>query len=117
MFGIASNKPLVLVGGPPCQGFSSHKKKDKRKDNRNSLVARNVELGIESGSDVIILANVSDLFANKHWELYSEAEAMLEEDGDIITSSVLSLAEYGVPQERFRAVVVASKKKTNSAAQ
>jgi DNA (cytosine-5)-methyltransferase 1 len=111
MFGIASNRPLVLVGGPPCQGFSSHKKKDKRKDNRNSLVVRYVELGIESGSDVIIIENVPDLFANKHWGHYGKAKAMLEENGYIITSFVLSMAEYGVPQERFRAVVAASKKK------
>lgn len=109
MFGINSDEPLVLIGGPPCQGFSSHKKKDKRRDSRNSLVIRYVELGVETGADVIVIENVPDLFASKHWEHYGEAKQFLEQSGYTVSSTVLSMAEFGVPQERFRAVVIASK--------
>ena len=109
IFGIDENIPLVFLGGPPCQGFSSHKKKDKRKDGRNSLVVRYVELAINCGADIIVMENVPDLFARKHWEHYQNAKNLLEKNGYLIASGILSMAEFGVPQERFRAVVIASK--------
>lgn len=108
-FSIVKDKPLVFIGGPPCQGFSSHRKKDKRKDERNSLVVRYVELGIECDADVIVIENVPDLFSKKHWKHYDEAQKILKKKGYSISSAIVNMAEYGVPQERFRAVVVASK--------
>ncbi|MCX2758206.1 DNA cytosine methyltransferase [Vibrio sp. Sgm 22] len=110
-FNIQSNMPLVFVGGPPCQGFSSHKKKDKRLDDRNSLVARYVELAIQCNADAIVIENVPDLFAKKHWPHYKAAKELLDSHGYNTLSTIVNMAEYGVPQERFRAVVVASKDK------
>ncbi len=109
VFKMKKEQPLVLVGGPPCQGFSSHKKKDKRIDGRNSLVVKYAEIGVDCGADVIVMENVPDLFANKHWEHYSAAKSILQQHGYSISSGVISMAEFGVPQDRFRAVVIAAK--------
>ncbi len=108
-YSVDKDKTLIFIGGPPCQGFSSHRKKDKRKDERNSLVVRYVELGVECNADVIVIENVPDLFSKKHWKHYQEARNTLEENGYSISSAIVNMAEYGVPQERFRAVVIASK--------
>src|SRR5205823_2628358 len=35
---INSDAPLILIGCAPCQGFSSHRKKDPREDDRNTLL-------------------------------------------------------------------------------
>jgi DNA (cytosine-5)-methyltransferase 1 len=100
---------LVVIGGPPCQGFSSHRKKDSRKDGRNSLVMKYAELGSDLGADVIIIENVPDLFAKKHWKHYSSTTKYLKSKGYSISSGIVNMAEFGVPQERFRAVIVATK--------
>ena len=34
----AAGTPTILIGCAPCQGFSSHRKKDDRQDDRNSLL-------------------------------------------------------------------------------
>ena len=67
------------------------------------------EHGIQCEADVIILENVPDLFANKHWAHYNAAKTLLEQSGYSISSALLGMADFGVPQERFRAVVIASR--------
>lgn len=102
--------PLIVIGCAPCQGFSSHRKKDPRKDERNSLVGRFGEIAVELGAELIIMENVPDLLAKKHWNHYKYFASVLEENGYNISAKIINMAEFGVPQARFRAVVVASKK-------
>lgn len=102
--------PLIVIGCAPCQGFSSHRKKDKRKDERNSLVGRFAEIAVELEADFIVMENVPDLIAKKHWHHYNAFKNVLEEKGYNITAQIVNMAEYGVPQARFRTVVLASKK-------
>lgn len=101
--------PLIVIGCAPCQGFSSHRKKDPRKDSRNSLVGRFAEIAVGLEADFIIMENVPDLLAKKHWHHFNAFKSVLEVAGYQVTSSIVNMAEYGVPQERHRAVVVASK--------
>lgn len=108
-FSINDKQPLIIIGGPPCQGFSSHKKKDKRIDGRNSLVAKYAELCCNLNAEIIIIENVPDLFTEKHWHHYESAKNILLSNGYNINASIVNMAEFGVPQERFRAVVIASK--------
>jgi DNA (cytosine-5)-methyltransferase 1 len=108
-YNLDKSSPILFIGGPPCQGFSSHKKKDKRKDARNSLVLKYCEIGINVNADVILMENVPDLFAKKHWKHYSQALMLLEESNYNVVSGIVNMAEFGVPQERFRAIVIAMK--------
>ncbi|SFK75881.1 DNA (cytosine-5)-methyltransferase 1 [Paenibacillus sp. 1_12] len=103
------NNPLIVIGCAPCQGFSSHRKKDPRKDSRNSLVGRFAEIAVGLKADFIIMENVPDLLAKKHWHHFNAFKNILEAEGYNVTSSIVNMAEYGVPQERHRAVVLASK--------
>ena len=101
--------PLIVIGCAPCQGFSSHRKKDPRKDSRNSLVAKFANIAVSLDAEIIIMENVPDLLSAKHWHHYEAFKNVIEDGGYKITSQIINAAEYGVPQERFRAVVLATK--------
>jgi DNA (cytosine-5)-methyltransferase 1 len=103
--------PTVVVGGPPCQGFSAHRKKDgmRTRDSRNQLVTVFAELALRLDPDLIVLENVPEIFARKHWRQYQEFRGMLEGAGYHVRAQIHNLAGFGVPQERFRALVIASR--------
>jgi len=105
-------KPLVVIGCAPCQGFSSHRKKDPRKDPRNSFVGKFAEIAVALNAEMVIMENVPDLLAKKHWYHYEAFHKTLENVGYHIKAKILNMAEFGVPQERFRAVVLASRRFT-----
>lgn len=101
------DNPLVLIGCAPCQGFSSHRKKDPRKDERNSLIEHFGSVAAKIQPDVVVMENVPDIFAKKHWKHYSVMRDMLKEAGYVVRARIYNLAEFGVPQERFRATILA----------
>lgn len=101
---------LILIGCAPCQGFSSHRKKDRRgPDYRNTLVGRFAEIAIEMKPKLIIMENVPDLLAKKHWHHYQAFKDTVEAAGYNITVKILNMADYGTPQARFRTVLLASR--------
>lgn len=104
-----TSNDLIVIGCAPCQGFSSHRKKDPRKDSRNTLVGRFAEIAVALEPKLIVMENVPDLLAKKHWHHYEAFKKTVEEAGYIITVKVLNMADYGTPQARFRTVLLASK--------
>jgi DNA (cytosine-5)-methyltransferase 1 len=102
------NRPLVVVGGPPCQGFSSHRK-GAVDDTRNSLVVRFAEAAASLSPDLIALENVPELLTDRHWPVLEAAVGHLSAAGYTVSISIHNTAEYGVPQERFRALVLATR--------
>ncbi len=101
--------PLIVIGCAPCQGFSSHRKKDKRKDDRNSLVGKFAEIAVGLNADFIIMENVPDLLAMKHKHHFDAFKSILDAAGYNLTVKIVNMAEHGVPQARFRTLVLASK--------
>jgi len=108
-WGYKPELPLVLIGCAPCQGFSSHRKKDPRKDERNNLIACFAKIAVTLQPDVVLMENVPELLHAKHWKHYSEFRRILAGAGYKVRAQIHNAAEYGVPQERFRALVIASK--------
>lgn len=99
--------PLVVVGGPPCQGFSAHRKKDIRSDERNSLVNVFFDAAVSFSADFIIMENVPEVFDDRYWPNVRKAIAKTEEAGYRVRAQVHDLSNFGVPQSRFRAIIVA----------
>jgi DNA (cytosine-5)-methyltransferase 1 len=96
----------IVVGGPPCQGFSNLGKRDPL-DGRNQLwreYARTVE---KIQPHYFLIENVAAFFRSPQWELLQSAT---EEDGPLsnyeLQSYTLNAAEFGVPQLRKRAFVI-----------
>jgi DNA (cytosine-5)-methyltransferase 1 len=104
-----ADRPFLLAGGPPCQGFSSHVKTKGDIHGRNQLFGLFGELAIELDPDVILIENVADLVSARSWELFVALRARLQDAGYLVRARILNMAQLGVPQERFRTVVLARK--------
>lgn len=104
-------KPLILIGCPPCQGFTSHRKKSwNKQDDRNDLVRVFAKLAIMLQPVCVIIENVPEMLSNKYWEYYTSARNILEAEGYTVHQSIHNAATFGVPQERFRTIAIAMKK-------
>lgn len=104
------NNELILIGCAPCQGFSAHRKKDRRgTDSRNTLVGRFAEIAVQLEPKIIIMENVPDLLGKKHWHHYKAFKDTVEGAGYHIAVKILGMADYGAPQARFRTVLLASR--------
>lgn len=99
--------PAVLVGCAPCQGFSSHVKMKGDRHARNPLLEALGVLTTALEPNAVFIENVPDLFAERHWRSYELLKGTLEAAGYRVRARIVNLAELGVPQERFRAVVLA----------
>lgn len=102
--------PLVLIGGPPCQGFSAHRKKNgQERDDRNRLVVAYAQIVERLQPDFVVMENVPELLAQKHWRNFAVLRETLMRSGYHIRAQIHNLAGFAVPQERFRALVLAAK--------
>lgn len=110
--GVRRDRPLVVIGGPPCQGFSAHRKKSRDpEDGRNELIESFTALVLALNPDFIAFENVPEVTAKKYWARF---EAMCEtfvSHGYMVNFEIHNLAEFSVPQERFRALMLAGRRK------
>lgn len=104
-----SSSPLTLFGGPPCQGFSSHVKMKGDRHDRNSLVPVFTRLAVALMPDVIVMENVPDLVSNRWWPVFLELRDTLRSAGYQVRTRIVNFAQLGVPQERFRLVLLGSR--------
>ncbi len=96
---IAPGELDILVGGPPCQGFSKNVPRKNRflEDPKNLLVKSFLDYCETLQPKMILMENVAEM-KNGFEEIYSqEVISRLEEAGYIVSSAVLNSADYGVP--------------------
>lgn len=111
-FGIKEKrkKPLVIIGCAPCQGFSAHQKRyGKTHDERNTLIGAFAEVVVSFNPDYIVMENVPEILGEKYFQHYQEAKEIFESKDYKISQAIFNSAGFGVPQARYRAVIVASK--------
>lgn len=106
----------VLLGGPPCQGFSVNSHARNGSDPRNFLFKHYVRVLKGLAPKIFILENVPGMFSLEGGrffdELLSEVGALnsLEYGGYETRFKILNAAHYGVPQERFRLVLIGTRR-------
>lgn len=105
-------RPLVFVGCPPCQGFSAHRKKDRREDPRNDLSIAFAKLCERIRPDVVVIENVPEMLNSHRSGYFEEAERIFESAGYSMSKSIVDMSLYGVPQRRLRSVVLGSLSKS-----
>lgn len=95
----------VVIGGPPCQGFSLLNKK-REGDARKQLWRPFLEIVKKANASVFVMENVPQLLGSlEHGEIIGAAEAL----GYKVWGDILTAADYGVPQTRKRAFIVGCK--------
>jgi DNA (cytosine-5)-methyltransferase 1 len=98
----------LLAGCPPCQGFSSVRRLNKKqnvRDKRNNLVLEYFRMVKELKPLTIMMENVPGL---KDYYLFKEIVKELECLGYHPKVEIVNVKEYGVPQSRRRLVMVGS---------
>lgn len=103
-------RPLVMIGCAPCQGFSSHRNDSGAADPRNSLFVDFAKIAAKLRPAAVVVENVPELLTDRYWPFVQQARQILEKAGYFVHLSVHNMAEYGVPQERFRALMLAMPK-------
>ncbi len=100
----AGEIPLV-VGGPPCQGFSSAGAKDWT-DPRNSLLKKYVDLVVALRPVWFVMENVEGLLTSNDGFFITEAIAQFLRAGYWVKAKKIYMEKYGLPQRRKRVIVV-----------
>lgn len=104
------SRPLVLIGCAPCQGFSSHRNQEGTSDPRNSLFADFVKIALKLQPEAVVIENVPEILTDRYWPLVAHARRLLEGAGYYVHLGVHNMAEFGVPQERFRTLMLAMRR-------
>lgn len=119
----------VLVGGPPCQGFSQLRRGEEREggnivkfrgydrlahDPRNDLVLRFLEVAEVLRPRFIVIENVPQFlrhgFNGSAGGLVDAIHDLLQQDmGYRVAVAILNAADFGIPQARQRAFILASR--------
>jgi len=100
-FGTTADAIDVLVGGPPCQGFSTVGKRNKE-DPRNSLWRHYLELVAQIRPAYVVIENVEGLAVMEKGGICEGIRASFAEIGYRMKWKLLRSADYGVPQLRKR---------------
>ena len=95
----------ILMGGPPCQGFSIIGGRDIS-DPRNGLFHDFIRIAKALQPKAIIIENVPGLATLHNGEILSKIGSILDECGYNTGCAELLAAQYGVPQMRWRLVVI-----------
>lgn len=99
----------VLIGGPPCQGFSTIGKRissdpEKRNafDPRNTLFREYIRILNYLKPKFFVMENVQGLLTRDKGRIFEEVKKKFEDTGYEFNCVILNAADYGVPQIRNR---------------
>ena len=106
VFGEYVNKIDVVIGGPPCQGFSQKGKRKTINDERNFLFKHYVEVVKFVKPKYFVMENVPNLLTAEKGFFLNEIKGLFKGYGYSIRYGVLNAADYGVPQNRRRAIII-----------
>lgn len=101
----------VIIGGPPCQGFSQKGKRLNLDDPRNYLFKQYVRLVQEFKPKYFVLENVPNIVTTSNGFFKNQIVKAFKDLGYDVTYGVLSAADFGVPQDRHRAVFLGQRGK------
>jgi len=106
---IGSSEVHLVVGGPPCQGFSVAGKRDPN-DPRNRLFREFVRIVSEIRPWYVVMENVPGILTIQKGAVKQAICEAFEEIGyPHVSVAVLESAAYGIPQIRPRAIFIANR--------
>lgn len=101
--------PLVVFGGPPCQGFSTSNQRTRNSQNQNNWLFKEfLRVVKEQNPDWVVFENVKGIIETEGGMFVENIASQFDELGYTVEFSILNAADYGVPQKRNRFFLVAS---------
>ena len=99
----------VLVGGPPCQGFSVNAPERFLNDPRNKLFKHYERFLEEFQPKTFLFENVPGLLSLGDGKAFRQIIKIFTGLGYHVTAKMLFAAHYGAPQERWRLILLGSR--------
>ncbi len=99
----------LLAGCPPCQGFSSIRRLNRKKnirDNRNSLILEYLRLVKDLNPFALMMENVPGL---QNYYLFKDMIKELKSLKYDLQVGIVDVSDYGVPQRRKRLIIIGSR--------
>lgn len=106
--GIKSNEIDIVVGGPPCQAYSTVGKR-LIDDPRGKLFQEYYRVLKEFNPKIFLFENVKGLLSMQGGELLKKIISLFESLGYKVKYKLLNAADYGAPQTRERVIIIGSK--------
>lgn len=104
------NKVDIIIGGPPCQGFSAGNRQQIENDPRNELFFEFIRFVRLLQPKAIVIENVRQVLTKDEGFAKDKIFEILEELDYEVDVRVLNASDYGVPQNRNRAIFIGIKK-------
>lgn len=96
----------LIMGGPPCQGFSQKGKRMSINDPRNFLFQQFVRFVESFKPKYFVLENVPNIITTSNGYFKDQIIESFSRLGYTVNCGVLSASEFGIPQDRHRAVFI-----------
>lgn len=95
----------IVVGGPPCQGFSNAGKR-MIDDPRNSLYKEFVAIVKTIKPKVFVLENVEGILTINNGKTFEEIKSNFSDLGYKVAGHKMHAVQFGVPQKRKRVIII-----------
>ena len=105
---LKGQKVDMVVGGPPCQGFSTVGRGEVA-DDRNQLFKQFGRIVKVTQPKIILFENVTGLVAKKNQAILKQIFNYFENLGYNMDARILSAEEFGVPEKRRRTIIMGVK--------
>ena len=99
-------KTTVVIGGPPCQGFSQKGQRKSINDPRNFLFLKYYDVVKYVKPKYFVIENVPNLLTTERGYFKNEIVELFSALGYAVNCGVLCAADYGVPQDRHRTCII-----------
>ncbi len=101
----------MIIGGPPCQGFSLKGKKLGIDDPRNFLFQEYLSIVETLQPEVFVIENVKALLTTSNGWFKNEIINTIHKLGYHVDVGILKASDFGVPQTRERTIFICCKSK------
>lgn len=111
-FGSYKGKMEIVIGGPPCQGFSQKGQRKSINDERNFLFKYFVKVVDMVEPHYFVMENVPNLLTSENGFFKNEIIELFRSMKYDLQMGVLNASDFGVPQNRYRAVIIGKRNGT-----
>ena len=100
----------LIIGGPPCQGFSTANPKRSFDDPRNQLFKEYARIIAEVKPKMFLMENVSGMVTMQKGKVFELIKKELSNCGYTLYDKLLNAKDFGVPQSRRRMIIIGVRK-------